>query len=441
MRLALTALLLGSTLCSSRAHASDFTTPSGFNFESVSAGGPVAAVLDDGTMLLSTGAFGADELSVLHGDGSLTLFADGFGSLAGIAQSPVSGDIIVGDSLGANALTILRDLNLDGDALDAGEHTTHPAILPLLSNGEAPLPFDVAFEPGTDVFYVSGSTPFGPGLEGAVLRVDGAGATLWAEDLELASGLAWGDGQLYVADLAADFSAARVVALLDDNTDGDALDAGEAIDFATGLSGAFDLVRAKDGSLYVSGLLDFADFSSPVGRLLPDGNGDGHTDGVDELSIDGFAFSSTLVLVEGDRGFEAGAAGDGELFIGDFTLPDGFRRVRSAPHASTVVTGDVASNSSFDVTVSGAPGAGALFVISLDQSTNSIADIGDICLGFDGPYLLFPPLFTGPGGSAEFEVVFGDVPGLVGLPITIQGFTLEGGDVGIGDGFDFIIAP
>src|SRR5262245_5505644 len=156
------------------ARAGVITTPSGFNVET-QAGPGLFAILPDGRALYSTGFFGADQLSLRQPDGTLTLFATGFGSLAGLAQSPVTGDIVVGDSFFAPALRVLRDLNHDGDTLDAGEDTPHPAVLPVLSNGAAPLPFDLQFKPGTDELYLSGSTPFGinPTL-GVVLRIAGA---------------------------------------------------------------------------------------------------------------------------------------------------------------------------------------------------------------------------------------------------------------------------
>ena len=90
--IALTAAVTTGIL-SAGAQAGGFVVPAGFNFESVPAAGPAVTQLLDGRILVSTGFFGADELSVLQPDGTAVLFATGFGSLAGVAQSPVTGDI------------------------------------------------------------------------------------------------------------------------------------------------------------------------------------------------------------------------------------------------------------------------------------------------------------------------------------------------------------
>jgi len=436
------ALSAGLVLLAPAARASDITAPAGFNVESSPASdGNVAAVLPDGTVLVGTGSFGADQLSVRHPDGSLTLFATGFGSVAGIAQSPVSCAIVVGDSFPVGALRVLHDLNNDGDALDAGENVPHPVALPVLSNMAAPLPFALTFRPGTDELYVTGSTPFGvsPTL-GVVVRIASGSAGIFADGLGYASGQVWDGSTLYVADLGLNF-VGRVLALTDDNADGDALDAGEVVTFAGNLSGASDLVRAQDGSFYLSGLFDYADFSSTVGRLLPDGNGDGRSDGIDELFIDGFAFSAGLTLFEGGAGFIPGAGGDGALVVQDYVRPAVDRAVRSAPLATLALSGAAANNSAFTMTVGGAPGATALVLLSTDQFGPTLSGIGDLCAGFNSPYMLLQLPRVGVMGSTSATLLFHGVDAAVGLPFTVQAFTLEAGDVGISNAFDLVLAP
>ena len=165
---------LGLAFIAPNGSAGQFDLPSGFNLESAPSASTVFGTLLDGTVLKSTGTFGADDLLAVQPDGSTRLFATGFGSLAGLAQSEVGGEIVVGDSFFAPSLWSLVDLNGDGDALDGGEMTPYVVQPPVLSNGAAPLPFDLAFAPGTDDLYMSGSTPFGvsPTL-GVVTRSSG----------------------------------------------------------------------------------------------------------------------------------------------------------------------------------------------------------------------------------------------------------------------------
>ncbi|GJM22867.1 MAG: hypothetical protein DHS20C15_27820 [Planctomycetota bacterium] len=409
---------------SSTAFAGDFSMPSGVNLESVPGAG-VTAALTDGTLLYSTGSFGADALSTRNLDGSFTLFAEGFGSLSGIAQSPVTGQIVVGDSAGAAALWLLEDLNRDGDCLDAGENIAHPVQPPMLPSGAVPLPFDIAFRPGTDEFWMSGSTPFGfEPFQGVLTRtVDGAN-DLMLDDLGFAAGIAFDGDTLYLGDIAPDFSSARVLRM---DASGGPL---APSDYATGLPGASGVVRAADGSVYVSGL------GSCVGRLSPDLDNDGSADAIETCFLDGFAFSGGLTLVEGPNGFVPGANGDGTLFVGDFSFA-GARTFRSAPHAATAVAGAVAQNSKINVTVSGTPGATALYVLSLDVNGTTIAGIGDLCLGFAGMSLISPLRTLDRNGEAEFQLLFREFPGLVGEALVIQGLTLEDGRFGIGNGLDF----
>ncbi len=437
-------LPLAVVVLSGSAPASDFTVPSGFNLESAVSAGPVVAQLADGRVLVSTGVFGADALGVLQPDGTALPFATGFGSLAGVAQSPVTGDIVVGDSLLRPALSVLRDLNGDGDMLDGGEvvpYDVQPGVLP---NGLAPLPFALSFEPGTDVLYMSGSTPFSgmAATLGVVSRFAGGTETVFADGLGFAGSMAWDDGVLHVADLDATTFVGRVLALADGNADGDATDAGEAVEFASGLSGASGLVRASDGSFYVSGLFDTAgDFSGCIGRLAPDTDGDGVSDGLVEAYFDGFVFADGLTLLEGPGGFTPGVAGDGRLYVGDFTFPAGNRIIRTAPHATTSVVGTIANNATFDVVVGGDPGATAFSIVSLDTSGATLSGIGDVCTGFGGAFLVLPPQVLGASGQAKRTIRVVDQPQLVGMSVAIQGVVFQAGAYGLGDPIVAVIAP
>lgn len=438
MRFPITAAaLLGAALAPAVA-ASDISVPSGFNIESVPAAGPVFGQLPDGRLLLSTGSFGADELSTVEPDGSLRLWATGFGSAAGLAVSDLSGDIVVGDSFFSPALVRLRDLNGDGDVLDAGEHLPYGVDLPVLANGAAPLPFDLAFAPGTDTLFVSGSTPFGvePTL-GVVVRCEGVASAVFAEGLGFAADLAWDGATLLVADLDASTFVGRVVALADGNGDDDALDPGEAVDFASGLSGASGLVRAADGSFYLSGMSDPGDFSGCVGRLLPDLGGDGVSDGLEECVFDGFPFAGGLVLVEGPGGFVPGLDGEGTLYVGDFTFA-GARTIRSAPHAGTAVDGVVGPDQLISVRVSGSEGAGAFFAISLDTDGVTVGGVGDLGFGFGGPTVFSGVAGVDASGQASWDLLLRSHPALLGEPVVFQGFTVEGDAFGIGNPLTFV---
>ncbi len=418
--------------------AGQFDLPSGFNLESAPGTGSVFGTLLDGTVLKSTGSFGADSLLAVQPDGSTLLFATGFGSLAGVAQSEVSGEIVVGDSFFMPSLWSLADLNGDGDALDAGEMVPYVVQPPVLSNGAAPLPFDLAFAPGTDDLYMSGSTPFGvsPTL-GVVTRSSGGAVAVYGDSMGFAGNMVFSGGSLYISDLDASTFVGRVLTLTDGNGDDDALDMGEAIEFASGLTGAGGLVQVADGSFYLSGMSDTVDFSGCVGRLLPDLNNDGVSDGLEECVFDGFVFAGGLTLIEGAGGFTAGAAGMGTLYVGDFSF-SGDRTIRSAPLATTSVTGDVGPNSLVTVTVGGAPGAGALFGISLDTNGSTLFGIGDLGFGFNAPAALSPVFTVDGAGVADIDLLFRALPALVGQPLVIQGFTIEGSAVGIANPLDFV---
>lgn len=447
MRLS-SSLLAAALLCSSAsASASDFTVPTGFNFESAAAAGPIAGVLDDGRILLSTGVFAADELSVLQPDGTVKLFATGLGSVAGVAQSPITGDIIVGDSFMAPALRVLRDLNMDGDALDAGEHVAFAAQPGALPDGLIPLPFALSFKPGTDELFMTGSTsPTAPMqfVTGVVSRFSGGVENTFATGMGYVASMAWDGDDLYVADLDANTFVGRVMTFTDVSGDGDAMDASESVEFASGLSGANGLVRAKDGSFYLSGVFDVlvgGDFSSCIARILPDTNGDGVQDGYTEAYIDGFVFTGALTLLEGPGGFAPGADGDGRLYVGDFTFPQGNRVIRSAPNATTSINGVIANDAAFQIVVSGDIGAAALSIISLDTAGATLFGIGDLCTGFGGAFKIFPPTIIGPTGSTARKIVIRDQPALVGLEVVIQGLTFQEGRYGIGNAVHAVVAP
>lgn len=400
--------------------------PSGFNAET-NPTLPTTVELADGTHLLVTGSFGAQGLSVVHPDGTVTPFATGFGSVAGIAQSPVTGQIVVGDSAGATALLLLDDLNDDGDVLDAGELVPHPAQPPVLSNGAAPLPFDIAFEPGSDRFFMSGSTPFSvvPAL-GVVTVTEAGSASVYAEGFGFPGALAFDGDTLLAADVDADSFIGRVVGLRDLNDDGDALDAGEHVFFADGFAGAGGFVGLADGSFLLG-----TGFGGTVETLHPDADDDGASDAITTFAA-GFGFAGGLTLTEGAGGFVAGVDGDGELRVSDFTV--GSVAVRTAPLATTSVDGVIANDASFDIVVGGAPGAQAVFILSLDVAGTTLPGVGDLCVGFGAPFVISPLLPVDGNGESRTTLVFHGLPGLVGLSLGVQGFVLEGGQFGIGDG-------
>lgn len=415
--------------------------PAGFNVETLTEPGSFVLALPDGSTLHASGGFGAQFLVRRLPAGALLDFAGPFGSLSGAALSPATGELVVGESFGAAPLRVLRDLNGDLDCLDPAENLPHAATLPVLANEAAPLPYDLAFRPGTDELYVSGSTPFGvfPTL-GVVLRVQGGAASVWAQGFGFTGGLAFDGDALLVADVSAATFAGRVVRARDLDGDGDALDAGEAVDFAAGLSGANGLAVAADGSVYVSGLFDLGSGSGSVGRLAPDADGDGAADAVDEGFLTGFTFSGGLQLEEGPGGFLPGAGGDGLLAVSDFGL-DGRILVRSAPLAGTQLSGSVAVDSAFTLTVTGEPGAGALLALSLDTAGITLKGLGDLGLGFSQPHVVLALAPLDAAGASALELVLRDAPGLPGLAFAAQGFTLQGGEVGLGDALQLEVAP
>ena len=65
--------------------------------------------------------------------------------------------------------------------------------------------------------------------------------------------------------------------------------------------------------------------------------------------------------------------------------------------------------------------------------------LGDLRAGFGAPYLLSPPTVIGPSGSTSSQFVLHGQPGLVGLPLVIQGVVLQAGRIGIANALDFTI--
>jgi len=437
---ALLALLLAG-LAAPRASASDVVVPPGLNVETRLGPGPLIAVLSDGTGVLSTGSFGAEQLSLQHPDGSVSLYAQGIGSLAGVAQSPSSGALVVGDSFFGQPLLLVADLDADGDALDPGEVAPYPVRLPVLQGTAPPIPFSLAFRPDApaDELYVSASSP------GVVLRIAGGAASVYAEGFDYPAGMAWDGETLYVAQNTASFSG-EVWALNDRNGDGDALDPGEKRLFAAGLSGASGLVRAADGHLFLSGAFDPGDFSGAIARLAPDGDHDGLSDAIDPAFVSGLgSFSTSLVLFESGAGFAPGTDADGELWCGefksDFSLLQGNVIVRSAPHAALSLTGSVAVNHSFTLHLAGEPGSAALAVFALDQAGVTLYGLGDLAFGFGAPWMIAPLAPIGPSGSTAATYTLHLAGGAVGLPFTLQAFAARNGEVGFSNALPLQVLP
>lgn len=441
---------LFATLATPQAAASDVVVPSGFNAETRLAPGGMIAVLEDGTRVLSTGVFSDDKLSLQHADESVTLYATGIGSIAGLAQTPSTGDLVVGDSYFAalSELLTVADLNDDGDALDAGEVAPFPVPLPVLQGTQPPVPFSLIYRPGapTDELYVSASTP------GVVLRVADGAATVFADGFTYPAGMVWVDDTLYVANSVFDprlfVSLGTIWACTDGNGDDDALDPGEMVAYATNLAGAGSLVRDSLGYFYVSGVTSLTDFTGAVARVAPDSDHDGVSDAIDHDFITGLgSFSSTLVLFEGPGGFAPGSAADGELWCGQFNGPPFFEPmagnviVRAAPHAALSLTGAVANNQSFTMHVAGEPGSQTLAVFALDQVGITLRDIGDLGFGFGGPYFIVPLPPIGGGGQSSSTMILHHVGGAVGLPFTLQAFTVRSGEIGISNALDLVVLP
>ena len=436
-------VLAGLLAASAPSALAQVSVPSGFNAETRLAAGPRIEVLDDSTAVLSTGFYGAEQLSLQQVNGTTTLYAQGIGAISGIDQSPSTGALVVGDSHAdfPVRLVLISDLNDDGDALDPGEVAPHPVPLPVLEGSSPPIPFSLGFRPGapTDELYVSASVP------GVVIKIEGGTASVFADGFVYPAGLAWEGDTLYVAQNTVSFTG-EIYALTDGNADGDALDPGEKVLFAGGLSGASGLVRASDGHLYLSGGFG-PDFSGGIARLAPDLDRDGASDAVDPHWAWGLgSFSSSLVLTEGAGGFAPGTAADGELWCGEF-LPDfgpplaGNVIVRSAPHAALSLTGQVANNQSFSLHLQGETGSQGVAVFALDQEGVTLHGIGDLALGFGAPYLIAPLGAIGVSGQVSLTLTLHEVGGAVGLPFTLQAFAQKLGEVGCSNALDLVVLP
>jgi hypothetical protein len=142
--------------------------------------------------------------------------------------------------------------------------------------------------------------------------------------------------------------------------------------------------------------------------------------------------------MEGAGGFVPGAGGDGELLVQDFGVA-GWTVLRSAPGATLSLTGAVANNSVFTLSVAGQPGALPLVVLSLDTSGVTLPGVGDLCLGFAQPNVILTLPAIGGGGSSSLTLALHGVDGAVGLPLAIQGFVIESGKIGIGNALDLTV--
>ncbi len=410
--------------------AGDVSVPAGFNVETNAAPALVAGQLNDGSLLYSTGVFGAGELSLLV-DGELVPFAAGFGSIAGVAQSPLTGELVVGDSF-PGMLWLVDDLNDDGDALDAGETIPHPAPFPRPSTGGEYLPFDLAFAPGSNDLFMTYSTFGAATFEGGVFAIADDAFASFADGFGFAAGLLFVDDALYVADLNNTSFVGRVARLVDGNADGDALDAGELTEFATGLNGAGALVQDASGAFFLTGT--FApDFSSASVARLVDTDDDDVADIVDSAWATGFGFTGGLTLLEGSGGFVPGVEGNGALIVTDFAATTVPRTIRTAPLATTSLVGTISSFSTPEIVVGGTPGASAIWVLSLDVTGSTIKGIGDLCVGFTGTNIISPMLPIGLGEVSLTLLNLRNLSAVAGLDFGIQGFTFEEGRVGIGN--------
>ncbi len=431
--------------------ADEVVVPDGLNIETATTGGQVVARLSSGDLLIKGGGFGPNVLRIRHAGNGLTTYTPVFDSFSGTAQAP-NGDLFVGN-FGPTVLWIARDGNTDGDALDGGEWFPAPislAVLPPVSKGDPNgqfAPYDMEFAPGTDDLYIAGSnfSAF-DGITWVVRILDatepGATAEVYHSTSGFTGGIAFHDGALYLGVFGAFPDPSRVEKLVDGGADG----AGPTVHvYATGLSGANHLAFAADGTGFLSGTSDPGDFSATVTRLAPDGDADDAADAVDEsflTGIDftaGFDFTGLLVLDEGLGGFGPGAGRNSRLYVGNSEILEGGYTVRTAPPASTEVTGTVANNDSFDVTVAGAPFALSLHVLTLDQTPSTLPGIGDICVGFGGPHVVTPLVSLGGAGEATTSYGLHGVGALVGVGMTIQGFTFEAGEIGIGNALNFVI--
>ncbi len=159
------------------------------------------------------------------------------------------------------------------------------------------------------VYYVSSSTA------GVVFRVedlngdgdalDAGENTVWADDLSLPLGMVTDGPAVYVTTTGLPAGQNRIVRLEDVNGDGDALDAGESMTWSDGFNGPVGLVRASDGSIYVTELFD-----NEVWRLL-DLTGDGDALDAGEKTLFAAGIDGPVGMLISADGFfvAAGTAG------------------------------------------------------------------------------------------------------------------------------------
>jgi len=69
------------------------------------------------------------------------------------------------------------------------------------------------------------------------------------------------------------------------------------------------------------------------------------------------------------------------------------------------------------------------------------AGLGDLGLGFTAPHLVLALAPLDAGGASATTIVLHGVDGLVGTAFAAQGFTLQGGEIGLGDTLSLVIAP
>ncbi len=138
-------------------------------------------------------------------------------------------------------------------------------------------------------------------LNGDGDALDAGEKTVWADGLSFPLGLVTDGPAVYVASTGLPAGQNRIVRLEDVNGDGDALDAGESMTWADGLTDPFGLDRAPDGSIYVTDLAD-----DEVLCLL-DLNGDGDALDAGEKTLFATAIEGAAGMLIRDDGFYVAA--------------------------------------------------------------------------------------------------------------------------------------
>ena len=80
-------------------------------------------------------------------------------------------------------------------------------------------------------------------------------------------------------------------------------------------------------------------------------------------------------------------------------------------------------------------------MFALDQTGVTLHGIGDLAVGFGAPYLVAPLPSIGLSGSTSLTLTLHGVGGAVGLPFTLQGFALNGGEVGCSNALELEVLP